>query len=343
MPLPGTGHFDVVMKAMNILVTGAAGYIGSVLSEELVAQGHQVIALDNLKHGHRAAVVSEAIFIQADLGDREALDDIFHQHRIDAVMHLAAETSVEYSTTEPGKFFWNNVACGINLVECMLRHMVNKLVFSSSAAVYGQPEEIPVTEAAPLNPINAYGESKLMFERILYRYWEAQGLKSISLRCFNVAGASKSFGQDHHPETNLIPNVIKVAAGQRDFVSVFGNDYDTNDGTCIRDYIHVLDIAQAHILALNSLQKKVTFKAYNLGNGKGYSVMDVIEAARRVTGAAIPVKVCPKRPGDAAKIVASSKLAEAEIAWKPEYPRLDSIIESAWQWHKEHPHGYEDN
>ena len=326
---------------MNILVTGAAGYIGSVLSEELVAQGHQVIALDNLRQGHRAAVVPEAVFVQTDVGDREALDDIFHHHRIDAVMHLAAETSVEYSMTEPGRFFWNNVACGINLVECMLRHMVNKLVFSSSAAVYGQPEEIPVTEAAPLNPVSAYGEPKLMFERILYWYGEAQGLKSICLRYFNVAGASKSLGGDHHPETKLIPNVIRVATGQREFVPVFGNDYDTNDGTCIRDYIHVLDIAQAHMLALNYLQKNATFKAYNLGNGEGYSVMDAIEAARRVTGATIPVKVCPRRPGDPAKIVASSKLSEAEIAWKPKYPKLDSIIESAWQWQKEHPHGYE--
>ena len=325
---------------MHILVTGGAGYVGSILAEELVAKGHQVIVLDNLKQGHRAAIVPEAIFIEADIGDRETLEDMFGRYSIEAVMHLAADTSVEYSMTEPGRFFWNNVACGINLLELMVRHRVKKLVFSSSCAVYGQPKEVPVTEANPANPINAYGESKAMFERILHWYGEAYRLSSISLRYFNVAGASKQFGADHHLETTLIPNIIKVALGQQDYIPIFGTDYDTHDGTCIRDYIHVLDIAQAHSLALNCFEENMGSKVYNIGNGEGYSVIEVVKAARRVTGAAIPAKVCPKRPGDPARLVASSKLAEVQMGWKPKYPELKDIIKSSWQWRKEHPQGY---
>lgn len=325
---------------MDILVTGGAGYIGSILTEELVKQGHRVIVLDNLKQGHRAAVTPEAIFIEADLGDREALENTFRSHSIEAVMHLAADTSVEYSMVEPGKFFWNNVACGINLLECMLKHGVKKVVFSSSAAVYGQPREMPVTETTPVSPINAYGESKAMFERILHWYGQAYHFSSTSLRYFNVAGASRRFGEDHHPETMLIPNIIKVALGQQEHIPIFGTDYDTQDGTCVRDYIHVLDIARAHVLALNCLEKNAGSRAYNLGNGQGYSVIEVIKAVRRVTGAAIPVKVSPRRPGDPARLVASSKLAEVEMDWKPEYPELESIVDSAWQWQKGHPQGY---
>ena len=219
---------------MNILVTGGAGYIGSVLTEELVAQGHQVTVVDNLTRGHRTAVIPEAVFVQADLNDREALENVFQCHPTEAIMHLAADMSVEDSMTDPGRFFRNNVACGINLLECMLKYGVKKLIFSSSAAVYGQPKEMPVTEATPLNPINVYGESKAMFEQILYRYSEAYGLSSVSLRYFNVAGASTRFGADHHPATNLIPKIVKVALGQQEYLPVFGNDYDTKDGTCIR-------------------------------------------------------------------------------------------------------------
>jgi len=328
---------------MNILVTGGAGYIGSVLNEELVAQGHRVVVIDNLARGHRAAVVPEAVFIQADLGNREALEDVFKRHRVDAVMHLAADTSVEYSMTAPGRFFQNNVACGLNLLECMVNYGVEKLVFSSSAAVYGEPAELPVTEAAPLRPVNAYGESKLMFERVLPWYSEAHGLRSISLRYFNVAGASGCFGSDHNPETNLIPIVIRVAAGQAESIPVFGTDYDTGDGTCVRDYIHVLDIARAHVLALDRLEENAGNSTYNLGSGVGCSVMEVIEAARKVTGSAIPVKVCPRRSGDPAVLVAGSKLAELELGWKPRYPELESIIGSAWQWQQEHPEGYGDD
>jgi UDP-glucose 4-epimerase len=274
---------------MNILVTGGAGYIGSVLTEELVGQGHQVVVLDNLQQGHRTAVVPEATLIEADLSDRKALENVFSHHCIEAVMHLAADTSVEQSMAEPGRFFWNNVACGIHLLECMLKYRVKRLVFSSSAAVYGQPKDTFVAETNPLSPVNAYGESKLMFERILHWYGEAHGLGSIALRYFNVAGASKWFGVDHHPETNLIPTVIRVASGQAEYLSVFGTDYDTKDGTCIRDYIHVLDIAQAHILALNCLKEHADSKAYNFRNGQDYSVLEVAEAARRVTGASNPV------------------------------------------------------
>ena len=267
---------------MNILVTGGAGYIGSVLNEALVAQGHRVIVIDNLARGHRAAVVPEAVFIRADLGDRNDLEDVFKRHRVDAVMHLAADTSVEYSMADPGRFFQNNITCGLNLLECMVHYGVEKLVFSSSAAVYGEPEELPVTEAAPLRPVNAYGESKLMFERVLYWYSKAHGLRSISLRYFNVAGANGRFGV-HNPETNLIPIVIRVAAGQAESIPVFGTDYDSRDGTCIRDYIHVLDIARAHALALDRIEQNAGSGIYNLGNGTGYSVMEVIKTARKVT------------------------------------------------------------
>jgi len=324
----------------NILVTGGAGYIGSVLTEELVAKGHQVIVLDNLMQGHREAVSSEATLIEADLCDREALEEVFSHHSIEAVMHLAADTSVEHSMTEPKRFFWNNTLCGMNLLEGMLEHRVKKLIFSSTAAVYGQPLKMPISEATPLSPVNAYGESKALFERILYWYGKAYGLSCISLRYFNVAGASKRFGADRHPETNLIPVVIKVALGEKDYLPIFGTDYDTKDGTCIRDYIHVLDIVRAHILALNHLEKNAGSKAYNLGTGKGYSVMEIVEAARRVTGAKVPIKVSNRRPGDPAKLVASYNLAKAELGWEPQHSGLDSIIKSAWQWQKVHPRGY---
>lgn len=322
---------------MNILVTGGAGYIGSVLTEELARQGHNVIVFDNLTQGHRAAVIPEAVFIHADLGDGEALEDTFQHHAIDAVMHLAADTSVANSMTEPGRFFQNNVACGVDLLECMLKHGVKKIIFSSSAAIYGQPEEIPVAETAPALPINAYGESKLIFERILKWYTQAKGLSSISLRYFNVAGASRRFGSDHYPETSLIPRVIRVALGQVEYLPVFGTDYDTEDGTCVRDYIHVLDIAQAHILALQHLEERAGIKVYNLGNGVGYSVMEVVEIAGKVTGTTIPVKVNARRNGDPACLVASSALARLELGWIPRYHGLESIVKSTWKWQKEHP------
>ncbi|MCH8863990.1 MAG: UDP-glucose 4-epimerase GalE [Chloroflexi bacterium] len=325
---------------MNIMVTGGAGYIGSVVTEDLVGQGYRVFAVDNLIRGNCAAVVPEAVFYQVDISDQNALENIFQSHRVEAVLHLAADTSVEESVAEPTRFFWNNVAGGINLLEAMLKHRVNKLVFSSTAAVYGQPDKLPVTESSPAKPINAYGESKLMFERVLSRYGDNFGMSSVSLRFFNVAGASQRFGADHHPESNLIPLIVKAALGQQDPLPVFGTDYETMDGTGIRDYIHVLDIAQALTLSLDYLQKNSGVKVYNLGNGGGYSVLQVIETARRVTGAEIPIQICPRRPGDPAKLIANSNVAKREIGWQPRYPELESIIESAWRWQKEHPQGY---
>ena len=327
---------------MVVLVTGGAGYIGSILTEQMIDQGHRVVVVDNLSRGHRAAVVPEAFFIQADLNDQQALEDIFRNYRIDSVMHLAACTSVEQSMKEPGRYFRNNVSCGINLLDCMIKHGVKHIVFSSSAAVYGEPEEVPVSEDSSLNPVNAYGDSKLVFERILCWYSKSYGLKYISLRYFNVAGASQRFGADHHPETNLIPIVVRAALGDIEYLPVFGDDYNTRDGTCVRDYINVLDIARAHILVLDSFGEGLGNRAYNLGNGEGFSVMEVIKTARKVTGAAIPVRVYPRRPGDPAVLIADYRRAKEYIGWEPENSLLENIIRSAWLWQKEHPQGYND-
>jgi UDP-glucose 4-epimerase len=326
---------------MKILVTGAAGYIGSVLTEELIRQEYQVIALDNLSQGHRAAVVSEATFVQADLGDSEALDEVFQLYHIDTVMHLAAESLVEESMTDPKRYFHNNVVGGLNLLDTMLKHHVSKLVFSSTAAVYGNPYSIPIKEGAPTPPVNVYGESKLMFEKILHWYGHAYGLKFISLRYFNAAGASERFGEDHHPETHLIPNVLKAALHQNSPVLIFGTDYPTKDGSGIRDYVHVIDIAKAHMLALDKLQD-LTGRVHNLGNSRGYSVFEVINTAEKVTGTKIPLKVCPRRPGDPAILIASSQRATEELGWKPEYSELERIVDSAWKWLMKHPNGYND-
>jgi UDP-glucose 4-epimerase len=324
---------------MNILVTGAAGYIGSIVTEQLVSQGHRVIALDNLQQGHRQAVADEAIFVQADLGDLEALEALCSRYAVEAVMHLAAETVIEHSMTDPARFFRTNVLYGVSLLDTMLRHNVNRFVFSSTAAVYGEPETLPIAEDHPLRPVNAYGESKLMFERVLQWYGQAYGLRSISLRYFNASGASQRYGYDRRPATHLVPIVLNVASGRGDAVSVYGTDYDTRDGTCIRDYIHVLDIAAAHLLALEHLERPGN-RAYNLGNGQGYSVLEVIEAARRVTGVDIAFRSCPRRAGDPAALVASSARARSELGWQPKYPDLESMIESAWRWQGNHPQGY---
>lgn len=325
---------------MNILVTGAAGYIGSIVTEQLVKECELVIAFDNLQQGHREAVSAEAEFVKADLSNLEELEQVFRQFKIDAVAHLAADSIVSYSITDPRQSFRNNTIYGINLLDTMLKHRVYTLVFSSTAAVYGEAKKIPITESEPEKPLNPYGESKLIFERILHWYGRAYGLKFISLRYFNAAGASVCFGEDHHPETHLIPNILKVALGQDKQIPVFGADYPTADGSCIRDYIHVSDIARAHILSLRYLEKNTANKAYNLGNDKGYSVLEVIETARRVTGAPIPVATHPRREGDPAILTASSSLAASELGWQPEFIDLEGIIADAWQWHKKHPHGY---
>ncbi len=325
---------------MNVLVTGAAGYIGSIITEKLIKEGYDVVAIDNLTQGHREAVASEATFIRLDLGDVKGVEHLLEHHKIEAVMHLAAESTVGHSATDPRRYFRSNIIYSLQLLDAMLTHDVCKLVFSSSAAVYGEPLRVPIEENAPTMPVNAYGESKLVFERILHWYGHAYGLKSICLRYFNAAGASSRFGEDHRPETHLIPNVLKVALGQAEHVSIFGTDYATRDGSCVRDYIHVLDIAKAHILALKQLEKSKTNRTYNLGSGEGYSVIQVIETARKVTGAEIPTVVRPRRPGDPAVLVASSGLASSELGWQPEYPDLESIIDGAWQWQRRHPHGY---
>lgn len=325
---------------INILVTGGAGYIGSVLTEELVNAGHKVVVLDNLSRGYREAVAPEAVFIQGDIGDEPSLQTIMQEHAISAVMHLAAETSVGLSMIDPGRFFHNNVARGIILLESMIKNNVRRLVFSSSASVYGQPEEVPIPETARTEPVNAYGESKLIFEHILNWYTRIHGLSAISLRYFNVAGASQRFGQAHSPVTMLIPKVISVAMGREDSLQLFGDDYNTPDGTCIRDYIHVIDVARAHILALENLDGGAFHRVYNLGNGLGYSVKQIVASAKHVIGVQIPVEVKPRRPGDPDRLVADASLAKAELHWQPRYPEIEAIIESAWRWHQNHPQGY---
>ena len=327
-------------SVMNIIVTGGAGYVGSIVAEELLRKGYKVVILDNLQQGHRQAILPEAELVIADICDAEALEQVFYRHQIDAVMHMAGETVVEYSMTDPRRFFRNNIVGGINLLDTMLKHEVAKLIFSSSAAIYGQPDSTPIEEDHPTLTINSYGETKLMFERILKWYGKAYHIKHVSLRYFNAAGASELLGEDHYPETHLIPNVLKAAWDKDSHVSIFGTDYPTKDGSCIRDYVHVIDIAQAHILALEKIEQ-LSGNAYNLGNGEGYSVLEVVEAAKKVTGTDIPMDISPRRAGDPAVLVASSKRAKAELGWKPEFPEIEAIIASAWSWLKKHPKGYE--
>jgi UDP-glucose 4-epimerase len=277
--------------------------------------------------------------VKGDFGDVAVLEKIFQTHRIDAVLHLAGETIVEFSIKDPGRYFRRNVTAGIALLETMLKCGVKRIVFSSSAAVYGEPASIPIRENDAALPVNAYGESKLMFERILQWFGKAYGLKHISLRYFNAAGASARYGEDHNPETHLIPNVLKVALAQAGAVKIFGTDYTTKDGTCVRDYIHVLDIAAAHILALEKIDR-VSSSAYNMGNGSGFSVMEVVEVARKITGLDIPITSAPRRTGDPAVLVAGAEKIAEELGWKPEFPHLEQIVESAWQWHRKYPLGY---
>ena len=324
---------------MNVLVTGAAGYIGSVVTERLPVKGYNVIALDNLNKGHRQAVIPEARFVETDLGDSEALDEIFSQYSVEAVVHLAADSIVPESMTDPQKYFHNNIVCGLNLVNAMVKHNVRKLVFSSSAAVYGIPETVPITEQAPLIPVNAYGETKLMFEKILTWYWNAYQLDSISLRYFNAAGATSFHGEHHEPETHLIPNIFKVVQGKIPYVSVFGSDYKTEDGTCIRDYIHVIDIADAHLQALDIIDGAGA-RAYNLGSERGYSVLEVVRMVEKVTGTKIKLAFESPRAGDPPALVASSELASKELNWNPSCSKLENIIDSAWQWQNKFPDGY---
>ena len=324
---------------MRVMVTGGAGYIGSVVTEQLLLDGHEVVVYDNLEKGHRAAVVAPAEFVQADLADGEKLREVLTTHGIDSVMHMAAHALVGESCEQPAKYYRNNVVNALNLLEAMRATDVTRIVFSSTAATYGEPEKQPIEETAPNRPTNPYGESKLAFERALRWYDEAYGMRYASLRYFNAAGASEKCGEDHDPESHLIPITLQVAAGRRESVAVFGNDYPTSDGTCVRDYIHVIDLARAHILALHALDEGS--RIYNLGcGGDGYSVNEVIAAAREVTGKEIPARAVERRSGDPAVLIASSEKIKQELSWSPQFQDLRVIIETAWRWMQAHPDGY---
>ncbi len=323
---------------MKILVTGGAGYIGSVTTEQLLDQGHEVVVFDNLERGHRSAVDSRAGLIEGDLRDADRIHAAMADVSPDAVMHFAAYALVPESMTSPEMYFENNLQGGINLASAMLQADVGRIVFSSTCATYGQPETIPISESEPQAPTNPYGESKLGFERVLNWYREIYGTQAVYLRYFNACGATEKFGEDHDPETHIIPIVLQVALGQRDKVMMYGDDYDTPDGTCVRDYIHIVDLAQAHILAVTSDASG----PFNLGNGTGYSVKDIVETARRVTGHAIPAEIAARRPGDPDRLVADASRARDVLGWNPAYPDLESIISSAWNWHVAHPAGYGD-
>lgn len=325
---------------MKILVTGGAGYIGSFVVAELLAQGARPVVLDNLSTGHRGAVPADAPFVEGDLGDRQALDALFAAHRFHGVMHFAANTLVAESMTEPFLFLDDNYRNGLNLIETAVRHGTRRLVLSSTANLFGNPACVPIAEDETIAPGSPYGESKYLLERVLAWTDRIFGLRSAALRYFNAAGAAPDGrrGEDHRPETHLIPLVLQVALGQRDRVTVFGDDYPTADGTCVRDYVHVLDLAQAHILAYRALDQGS--RTYNLGNGRGYSVRDVIETARDVTGHPIPTESGDRRPGDPAVLVAASDRIRSDLGWSPRHSDLREIIQHAWQWHRHHPDGY---
>lgn len=323
-----------------ILVTGGAGYIGSVTTELLRARGERVVVLDNLSRGHREAVAPEIPFYQGNVGDRELVARIAHEHEIEACIHFAAFAYVGESVSEPARYFENNVAQGIALLDALLKAGVQCLVFSSTCATYGEPQHIPIDEDHPQQPTNPYGWSKLFMERIMESYDRAYGLKFVALRYFNAAGAIETRGEQHDPETHLLPNVLAAARGQLSAVSVFGDNYPTPDGTPIRDYIHVADLGAAHILALEYLRAGGASERINLGNGHGYSVLEVIETARQVTGRPIEIKIEPPRPGDPSHLVANAEKAKKLLGWQPAKPDLATIIRTDWEWRSKHPQGY---
>jgi UDP-glucose 4-epimerase len=323
----------------RVLVTGGAGYIGSVVTSQLLKKGSEAIVFDNLSNGHKAAVPSSAKLIVGNISDRAALDRVFRKHRIDAVMHLSASIEAGESMKFPEQYFRNNTANTLTLLEAVIAHKVPRFVFSSTAALFGTPDRTPIEETDPLHPTNTYGESKLLVERMLDWFHRIHGLRYACLRYFNAAGATPDQGEDHHPESHLIPLILQVALGKRGAISIFGTDYPTPDGTCVRDYIHLSDLASAHLLVLDALKEKDKL-IYNLGNGKGFSVREVIETARRVTGHPIPVREVARRPGDPAILVASSEKIKRELHWQPRYASLEDIVRSAWDWFRAHPHGY---
>lgn len=325
-------------ETMNVLVTGGAGYIGSVCVERLLDAGHTVTVLDNLSEGHRSAVDTRATFMEADLGDAEQVRQVLKSSQAEAVIHFAANALVAESMANPGKYFRNNVGCGVNLLEAMAACKVRKMVFSSTCAVYGVPDSVPITESLPQSPVNPYGESKLMFERMLHWYERVHGLEYVAFRYFNAAGASEKYGEHHRVETHLIPNVLKVALGKKEHCELYGSDYPTHDGTCIRDYVHVVDLADAHILALAGGVQG----CFNLGNGQGYSVREVIQTCEAVTGKSIPVVTKSRRMGDPPRLIASADRTKVTLGWKPQFAGLREIVSSAWTWHRLHPDGYPD-
>ncbi len=325
---------------MNILVTGGAGYIGSATAEALLQAGHSVTVYDSLVSGHRAAVPQGATFIQADLGDLITLNNTLRAASFDAIMHFAAFIEAGESMKHPGKYFENNLILSLRLIESAIQAGVPRFVLSSTAAVYQSSDE-PLTEASPLGPTNVYGQTKLMIEQALEWYRRIHGLRYAALRYFNACGALPGRGEDHRPESHLIPNVLKVALGQRPAVDIYGTDYPTPDGTCIRDYIHIADLVEAHLLTLNALDQHDRL-IYNLGSGHGYSVQEVIETARQVTGHPIPAREAPRRPGDPARLVASPEKIRRDLGWTPKHDNLFDILSSAWEWHRTHPNGYED-
>ena len=323
---------------MHILVTGGAGYIGSAVTQQLLDSGHTVTVYDNLSNGHREAVPAGAVFVQGDILDRAALDHVLTSAPCDAVIHFAAFIEAGESMKLPGRFFYNNVTGSTTLIDAAVAHGVSRFVFSSTAGVYAS-KDAPITETDPIGPASVYGQTKFMIEEVLAWYQRLFGLRFAALRYFNAAGASAARGEAHHPESHLIPLVLQVALGQRAAISIFGDDYPTPDGTCIRDYIHIEDLASAHVLALNGLETRAQM-LYNLGNGAGYSVKAVIETAQAVTGRPVASTIAPRRPGDPAILVASSDKIRRELGWTPRYPGLHEIMASAWAWHLAHPHGY---
>ena len=324
---------------MKVLVTGGAGYIGSIAVEQLIQAGEEVVVFDNLYQGHQQAVHPKAVFVQGDLSDRAAVDAVLAQHRPDAIMHFASHTLVGESMEKPFLYIGQNIVNGLNLLESAVEHGVLKFILSSTANLFDKPERMPIDETERIIPGSPYGESKNILERMLYWLDRTKGMRYACLRYFNAAGASEEQGEQHNPESHIIPLVLQVALGQRDHFNIFGDDYPTPDGTCIRDYIHVIDLAQAHILALRALDGGS--RTYNLGNGRGFSIQELINVAREITGHPIPTKVVARRPGDPAILIASSEKIRRELGWQPQYPELRAILESAWKWHKAHPHGYE--
>jgi UDP-glucose 4-epimerase len=325
---------------LKILVTGGAGYIGSIVVEQLIEAGESVVVFDNLYQGHRAAVHPEAVFVRGDLVDRSAVDALLREHEPEAIMHFASHTLVGESMEAPFRYLGENVTNGLNLLQSAVQCGVRRFILSSTANLFDRPQRMPIDEEESIVPGSPYGESKHILERMLYWLDQVHDLRYAALRYFNAAGASLERGEDHHPELHLIPIVLEVALGKRDNVLVFGDDYPTRDGTCVRDYIHVMDLAQAHVLALHALDGGS--RVYNLGNGQGFTVHEVIQTAREVTGQPVPAEIGPRRLGDPAVLIASSDRIRRELGWEPRYPELRDIIASAWRWHQAHPDGYGD-